>query len=72
MSMYENETATNGMATGTHVSQEEEEGQGKEVIEIKVEFDEFMFGSRLPALESLAKSWEKRDNKVKKWNEGSF
>ena len=27
---------------------------------------------RLPALESLAKSWEKRDNKVQKRNEGSF
>ena len=39
-------------------------------IEVKAEVDEFAFGSRLPALESLAKSWEKRDNKVKKWNDG--
>ena len=31
--------------------------------EINVEFDEFMFGSLLPALESLAKFREKRDSK---------
>lgn len=44
-------------------------GTEKEVIEMEIkennEFDEYMFGDRLPVLESLAKSWEKRDNKVK-------
>lgn len=66
------------LLTWTHAGQEEgqgrrqgqegREGQGQEMIEMKtkeinVEFDEFMFGSLLPALESLAKFREKRDSK---------